>query len=180
MAHVTKEQVVDILEGIARLLELKDENVFKVRAYTNAARALETWSGDLSKVVAEGRLGEIAGIGKAIADKITELVSTGELPYYQTLLAEFPPGIFELFQLQGLGPKKIKTLWEKLGVTTLAELELACRDGRISELQGFGKKTCVNLLASIESRSKYAGRFRLGDIAADAERMLADCASTRT
>ena len=150
MAHVTKEQVADTLESIARLLELKDENVFKVRAYTNAARALETWSGDIGKVVAEGRLGEIAGIGKAIADKITELVSTGELPYYTTLLAEFPPGIFELFELQGLGPKKIKALWEKLGVTTLAELELACRDGRISELQGFGKKTCVNLLASIE------------------------------
>jgi DNA polymerase (family 10) len=75
---------------------------------------------------------------------------------------------------RGSGRKKIKALWEKLGVTTLAELELACRDGRISELQGFGKKTCVNLLASIESRSKYAGRFRLGDIAADAERMLAE------
>jgi DNA polymerase (family 10) len=172
MAQITKEQVADTLEAIARLLELKDENPFKIRAYTNAARALETWSGDLGKVVAEKQLGTIAGIGSAIADKITEFVTTGHLPYYDNLKAEFPPGLFELFELQGLGPKKIKALWEKLGVTSLAELQTACTDGRISELAGFGKKTCVNLLASIEARSKYAGRYRLGDIAADAERML--------
>jgi hypothetical protein len=75
MAQITKEQVADTLEAIARLLELKDENPFKIRAYTNAARALETWSGDLAKVVAEKQLGTIAGIGSAIAEKITEFVS---------------------------------------------------------------------------------------------------------
>jgi DNA polymerase (family 10) len=106
MAQITKEQVADTLEAIARLLELKDENPFKIRAYTNAARALETWSGDLAKVVAEKQLGTIAGIGSAIAEKITEFVTTGQLPYYDKLKAEFPPGLFELFELQGLGPEE--------------------------------------------------------------------------
>ena len=107
MAQVTKEAVVDTLEHIAQLLELKGENIFKIRAYTNGARALETFTGSLEKAVAEGTLGEIPGIGKAIADKVTELVVTGELAYYNQLKSEFPPGLFELFELQGLGPKKI-------------------------------------------------------------------------
>src|SRR6185295_12922365 len=88
--------------------------------------------------------------------------------------AEFPPGIFEMFELQGLGPKKIKALWEKLNVTTVAELEKACKDGRAAALSGFGKKTADNILAAIQSRAKHAGRFRLGEIAPDAERMLTE------
>lgn len=172
MAQVTKEAVVDTLEHIAQLLELKGENIFKIRAYTNGARALETFTGNLEKAVAEGQLGEIPGIGKAIADKITELVVTGELAYYNQLKAEFPPGLFELFELQGLGPKKIKVLWETLGVTTIPELEKACKDGRVAELRGFGKKTADNFLAAIESRKKHAGEFRFGDIAPLAERLL--------
>jgi DNA polymerase (family 10) len=172
MALLTKDQIADILESIAQMLELKGENVFKIRAYTNAARALETYSGDLTTAAAENRLGEIQGIGKAISDKVTELVTTGQLAYYETLKAEFPAGIFEMFELQGLGPKKIKALWDNLGVTTVAELESACKDGRAAGLPGFGKKTSDNILAAIQSRAKHAGRFRLGEIAADAERML--------
>src|SRR5260370_34632538 len=99
---VTKEQTIDLLETIAQLLELKGENVFKIRAYTNAARALETYSGDLVTAAAENRLGDISGIGKAIAEKVTELIATGTLPYYENLKAGFPPGVFELFELQGL------------------------------------------------------------------------------
>ncbi|MEI9897406.1 MAG: helix-hairpin-helix domain-containing protein [Chthoniobacter sp.] len=136
----TKDQIADLLESIAQMLELKGENIFKIRAYTNAARAVETYPGDLATAAAENRLGDIHGIGRAIADKLTELIVTGQLAYYETLKAEFPPGIFELFDLQGLGPKKIKALWEKLNVTTIAELEKACQDGRVGALAGFGKK----------------------------------------
>jgi len=174
MALLSKDQIADILESIAQMLELKGENVFKIRAYTNAARALETYSGDLAVAAAENRLGDIQGIGKAIAEKVTELVVTGTLPYYENLKAEFPPGVFEMFELQGLGPKKIKALWDKLGVTTIAELEKACKDGRAAAMSGFGKKTADNILAAIQSRAKHAGRFRLGEIAADAERMLGE------
>ena len=174
MALITKDQIADIFESIAQMLELKGENVFKIRAYLNAARALETFSGDLAAMAAENRLGEIPGVGKAIAEKVTELVATGELAYFNALKAEFPPGVFEMFELQGLGPKKIKALWEKLDITTVAELEKGCKDGRIAGLAGFGKKTADNILAAIQSRAKHAGRFRLGEIATDAERMAAD------
>jgi DNA polymerase (family 10) len=174
MAQITKDQTADLLESIARLLELKGENLFKIRAYTHAARALETFTGDLSKLAAEGRLGEIPGIGKAIAEKLGEWFATGRLDYYEQLKAEFPPGLFELFELQGLGPKKIKALWEQLGVTSVAELQAACNDGRVEGLPGFGKKTADNILAAVEARARFAGRFRIGDIAGDAERMLGD------
>src|ERR1041385_5026025 len=96
MAEITKDQVAEMLEHIATMLELKAENVFKIRAYLNAARAMETYSGNLQQAVGEGKLAEISGIGKAIAEKITELVVTGNLSYYNILKAEFPPGVFDM------------------------------------------------------------------------------------
>ena len=103
MPHMSKGQIADLFESIAQMLELKGEGVFKVRAYQNAARALETWPGDLAKAVAEEKLDEIPGVGEAIAKKIAELVTTGELAYFDKLKAEFPPGIFEMFELQEIG-----------------------------------------------------------------------------
>ena len=174
MAQLTKEQIAEVFESIAQMLELKGENVFKIRAYTNAARALEIYTGDLTAAVGEGRLDEIAGVGKAIADKITELVATGQLAFFERLKAEFPPGIFEMFEVQGLGPKKIKALWEKLEIITIADLEKGCSDGRIADLAGFGKKTAANILLAIQARAKHAGRYRIGVIAGDDEQMVAD------
>ncbi len=172
MVQKSKEEVIELFESIARLLELKGENVFKVRAYTNAARTLETFTGDFGAVVAEGRLGEVDGIGAALQEKITDFVRTGSLPYYEKLLAEFPPGLFELFELQGLGPKKIKALWEQLDLSTIDALEAACKDGRVAALKGFGEKTAGNILISIQARRQYAGAFRFGDVAAHAETLL--------
>lgn len=172
MVQKSKEEVIELFESIARLLELKGENVFKVRAYTNAARTLETFTGDFGAVVAEGRLGEVDGIGAALQEKITDFVRTGSLPYYEKLRAEFPPGLFELFELQGLGPKKIKALWEQLDVSAVDALEAACKDGRVAALKGFGEKTAGNILISIQARRQYAGAFRFGDVAAHAETLL--------
>jgi DNA polymerase (family 10) len=172
MLQKSKEEVVELFEEIAHLLELKGENVFKVRAYTNAARALETFTGDLETAVNEERLGEVAGVGKALAEKITEFVTTGELPYYDELRRGFPEGLFEMFELQGLGPKKIKILWEQLGIISVSQLEEACKEGRVADLKGFGEKTASNILSAIEARKKYAGSFRLGDIAVEAEHFL--------
>ncbi|HYR58661.1 MAG TPA: DNA polymerase/3'-5' exonuclease PolX [Chthoniobacteraceae bacterium] len=174
MAQITKDQIADVLESIAQLLELKGENPFKVRAYTNAARALESFAGKLDATMTASALAEIPGIGKAIAEKITELVTTGELAYFNELRKEFPDTLFELFELQGLGPKKIKAVWEQLGVTSIAQLADAVKEGRVAGLAGFGKKTAENILAAIVAREKHAGRFRLGDIAADAEHLLGD------
>src|SRR6202047_1781044 len=108
-----KATIADVLEKIATLLELKDENPFKIRAYTNAARALETFGGNIADLQDEEALEKITGIGKSIAEKIRELAATGSLKFLEELRAEFPPGILELFSLPNLGPKKIKALFEK-------------------------------------------------------------------
>lgn len=159
----TKEQTIELLETIARLLELKGENPFKIRAYTNAARALETFSANFQATVAEGQIGDLDGIGDAIAKKIFEYVQTGKLDYFDKLQAEFPETIFELFEITGLGGKKVKALYEQLGIKNIEELEAAAKDGRISNLPGFGEKTATNLLQAIEQRRKHSGRFLLSD-----------------
>src|SRR5713101_4789377 len=101
-----KAKVAEILVEIGTLLELKGENPFKTRAYANAARALEGLSEPLEKIVAENRLGEIPGIGEGIQKKVTELVTTGKLKYYDDLKASIPPGLVEMLQIPGVGPKK--------------------------------------------------------------------------
>lgn len=171
---ITKDEVVAVLEGIAQLLELKGENPFKIRAYQNAARALESYSGNLENAAREGKLREIGGIGAAIAEKIGELYAAGHLPYYEELKAEFPAGIFELFELMGLGPKKIRALYDKLGVDSLTSLEAACKDGRVAGLAGFGEKTAANILHSIEQRRSVAGTFLLSVAAAAAQTLYED------
>jgi DNA polymerase (family X) len=159
----TKEQTIELLETIARLLELKGENPFKIRAYTNAARALETFSGNFQTTVAEEKLGELNGIGDAITKKISEYVGTGRLEYFEKLQAEFPETIFELFEITGLAGKKVKALYEQLNIKTIAELEAGAKDGRVAALPGFGAKTAANLLQSIEQRRKHSGRILLSD-----------------
>lgn len=174
MKSLSKDDIAETLESIAQLLELKGENPFKIRAYTNAARTIETYVGDFLQMTRDGRLKEIDGIGKAIAGKISTLVATGELPFYNELKAEFPPGLFELFELQGLGAKKIKALFEKLNITDVESLEKACHDGSVAQLPSFGEKTAVNILKAIEQRKKHAGDFRLGSVAREAEQIAAD------
>src|SRR5260221_11598044 len=151
---VTKEQTSALLEWISRLLELKGESPFKIRAYTNAARALETFSGNFPSLVAEKRLEELEGIGSASAKKIEEFATTGAMGYYQALRSSFPDTLSELFELQGLGAKKIKVLWETLKVKSIADLEAACRDGRVAGLPAFGEKTAQNFLRASERRGR--------------------------
>jgi DNA polymerase (family X) len=173
-ASMTKDEVGGVLENIARLLELKGENPFKIRAYVNAARALESIGDDLTKLIAENRLREVEGIGKAIAEKITALVQTGRLEYYENLRNTFPPEIFVLFELQGLGARKIKALYDSLGISSITKLERACKEGKIALLPGFGPKSAENILSAIEKHRRSVGQFRLGDIMALAERLLED------
>jgi DNA polymerase (family 10) len=169
-----KATIADVLEKIATLLELKGENPFKIRAYTNAARSLETFGGNIADLANEETLEKIPGIGKAIAAKIKELVETGALKFFEELRAEFPADILEMFSLPGLGAKKIKALHEKLQVSSIAQLHEACVAGRVAELPGFGKTTQEKLFRAIDERQKYAGSFQLGKIAADAEQLQDD------
>ena len=171
---MNKDQIAAIFENIARLLELKGENPFKIRAYTHAVRALEILSEPVETLVAEERVSSVDGIGKAISEKITELVQTGRLAYYDKLRDEFPPDILTLFDIQGLGGKKIKALWDALRIDSVTKLERACKSGAVAELPGFGEKTAANIIKAIEHMRKHAGEFRFGDIAALAEGLLED------
>ena len=169
-----KAAIADVLEKIATLLELKGENPFKIRAYTNAARSIETFGGNLGDLKDEETLEKIPGIGKAIAAKIMELVETGSLRFFEDLRSEFPAEILELFSLPGLGAKKIKALYEQVGVSSIAQLQAACEAGRVAELPGFGKTTQEKLCRAIADRTKHAGSFRFGSIAAEAETLQDD------
>ena len=174
MKTPTKDEIADTLESIALLLDLKGENPFKTRAYTNAARAIETYTGDFMQAVRDGKLKDIPGIGDAISEKITLLATTGKLPFYDDLKSQFPATLFEIFDLQGVGPKKIKLLYEKLNVTSIEKLEVECKLGTVAALPGFGEKTAANILKSIEQRKQHAGDFRLGSVAHDAEKIAGD------
>jgi DNA polymerase (family X) len=169
-----KSTIAEVLDKIATLLELKGENPFKIRAYTNAARSIETFGGNLGDLKDEEALEKIPGIGKAIAAKIKELVETGSLRFFEDLRSEFPAEILELFSLPGLGAKKVKALYEQLGVSSIAQLQTACEAGRVAELPGFGKTTQEKLCGAITERTKHAGSFQLGSIAAEAETLQAD------
>src|SRR5471032_1479610 len=167
-----KNKVAEILVEIGTLLELKGENPFKTRAYANAARTLEGLNEPLDKLVEEKRLGEIKGIGEALEQKITELVETGKLKYYDDLKASIPPGLIEMLDISGLGPKKIQAMNKRLGVDTIEKLEAACKAGKVAELDGFGEKTQANILEGIERRRTYASKHRLGDALRAAESLL--------
>ena len=167
-----KEQVAEILAEIGTLLELKGENPFKTRAYVNAARTIESLSEPLSKIVAENRLGEIKGVGEALTKKITELVTTGKLKYYDELKASIPPGLIEMLEIPGLGPKKIQALNQKLAVDSVEKLEAACQAGKVAKLDGFGEKTQSNLLEGIERRRTYASKHLLSEALRAAEPLL--------
>jgi DNA polymerase (family 10) len=169
-----KAAIATALQEISTLLELKDENVFKIRAYANAARSIEAWGGSMSDLEDEEALAKIPGIGKAIAAKIRELVTTGSLEYLKELRGEFPAAILELFSIPGLGAKKVKALHEQLKIGSIEELRAACESGRVAELPGFGATTQTKISEAISRRAQHAGTFQLGQITPEAESLLAD------
>ena len=167
-----KDQVAEIFVNVATLLDLKGENPFKSRAYLNAARALEGMSEPLDKVIGEQRLAEIKGIGESIQKKVSELVATGKLAYYEELKAATPPGLVAMLDIPGLGPKKIKALHDELGIETVEQLEEACKNGKVAALKGFGEKTATNICAGINRRRAYASRHLVSDALPVAEQLL--------
>jgi DNA polymerase (family X) len=167
-----KEKVAEILVEIGTLLELKGENPFKTRAYVNAARTIEALTAPVAQVVKENRLGDIKGIGEAIQQKVTELVTTGKLKYYEDLKASVPVGLVEMLGIPGVGPKKIKALNDKLAILCIADLEAACKAGKVATLDGFGEKTQSKILEGIQFRRSYATRHHLDVALAAAEPIL--------
>ncbi len=172
MPDVTRETLSSVLEEIALLLELKGENPFKIRAYRQGAEIVESFDGDIVARAREDDLKGIKGIGEALQQKLHELATTGTLEFHQKLRAEYPDTIFDLFDVEGLGPKKVAALHRKLGVDSTASLKQACEDGKVAELSGFGKKTEQKILEALARRERFADRFLLHTASNAAETIL--------
>ena len=164
--------VADILYQIADLLDVKGEIFFKTRAYRIAAQTIEVLNEDIETVSNENRLQSIPGVGEALAKKITEIVETGKLEYFEKLKKEIPAGLLTLLELQGLGPKKVSALYKNLGITTIEELRNACTKGKLRDLDGFGEITERNILRGIQLREKTSGRVLLNMAYADGNSYL--------
>jgi DNA polymerase (family 10) len=172
-----KKDIVEVLERIGTMMEIKGENPFKIRAYSAGARTLQTMEEELGDVIEDGRLGDIPGIGKALTEKIETLYSTGELEFYNKLVASVPSGLMDLLDIPGLGGKKIKVLHEKLEVDSIDSLTVACQEGRVAELKGFGKKTEDKILSGIKNREAYAARHLWWDAQSMVKKILPELES---
>ena len=153
-----KGEISDVLGEIATLLEIKGDNPFKIRAYQSGQRALDTLEEDLGVLIEEERLGEVNGIGKALTEKIATLHRDDPLPFYDDLKASVEPGLIEMLEIPGLGAKKIKKLYDELGVDTIDALTRVCETGEVAKLAGFGAKTAEKILSGIQNREAYSKR----------------------
>jgi DNA polymerase (family 10) len=160
-----KHAVARVLEEIASFLELRGENVFKVRAFQNAARTVETFPGDLDAALGSGELAATKGIGPATLDVVRECLASGRSGALETLRGEVPPGLVEMLRIGGMGVAKVRSVHEALGIATLAELESAARDGRLAKLPRFGEKTAAKVLKGLEFLHRTSA-FRLAHHAA--------------
>ncbi len=157
-------EVAKVFQDIADLLELKGENVFKIRAYQKAARAIEHYPRELKVMLDEGEdLQSVPGVGEAIAKKTTELITTGKLGYYENLKAEFPQGITNLLAIPGIGPKTANKLSSELGISSVDELERAINEGRVAHLFRLGEKTADNILHQIQALRRKDQRIPIGE-----------------
>jgi len=178
---MTNLEVAAILHEVADLLEIKGVR-FKPHAYRRAAMAIETLPEDVADVAREGRLGDIPGVGRGIAEKIEEIVKTGRLAYLESLRRELPAGVQELIRIEGIGPKKATVLTRDLGIRSIDDLEAAAKAGRIRDLPGFGEKTEQNILAGIRMSRTAKERYLLGyilPIAREIEERLRGLAAVR-
>lgn len=157
MSKMDRQEVAQVLAEIAAILEIKDENPFKIRAYENAARVVEGLT-NLDELIKAGDLTSIKGIGKNLADHITELYKTGRLKEYEKLIKLMPEGLLEMLNISGVGAKKVKVFWTKLDITNIGELEYACQENRIRDLPGFGQKSQDKILQGILYLKKHQGR----------------------
>jgi len=138
---MTKDEVAAALDEMGTLLALKGENAFRCNAYHNASRTVQQLDGDLKQLVAEGKLNEVRGIGDTLQEKITTLVKTGRHKFLDELRASVPEGLVQMLRLPGIGPKKVKALYDTLGIDTIDKLKAACDSGVVASQKGFGEKT---------------------------------------
>ena len=173
MSEMTNQHIAATFRLIADLLEIKGEVIYKILAYRKAADSLDNLGQNIQTIWQEGKLTQIDGVGKAIAEKIEELLSTGSLGFLERLSAEVPPSLVDLLQVPDLGPKKVAFFWKQLGITNLAELEAAARAGKLRHLPGMGEKSESRIIAGIESLARRSTRIPIGRAWPFAQELLA-------
>lgn len=169
---VSAAAIARILEDTALLMELKDENPFKIRAYQNGARALKSVTDDIAELITTGRITDIKGVGKGLAAAISEIHASGRLHEHERLLAEVSPGLVDLVGLPGIGPKKARLLYDELGIGSVGELQYACNENRLAKMKGFGAKSQANLLAAISFLMRNQNRFLYSSARREADMLL--------
>jgi DNA polymerase (family 10) len=169
-------EIARVFHEIADLMEVRDDNPFKVRAYRKAAETIEGLTESLETIAGRGELEKIPSIGKAIAEKIRDITRTGTTPLHEELKSEVPAGLVEVMAVPGIGPAKVRALHQERGIATLDELEAAAREGKIRDVAGMGAKTEENILRAIESHRRRSERWPLGKALPYAERLAADLA----
>jgi DNA polymerase (family 10) len=169
---MTHSEVAALLDETADILDILGENPFKSRAHRAAARVIETLSGNLYNLVASGELLEVKGIGQGLFHKIKTLLETGSFPPEDDVKSRLPEGLLDLLRIPGMGPKKVKAVYERLNIKNIGELEYACSENRLSELDGFGAKSQEKILQGIRNLKKYRERSLLSTAMAGAEVIL--------
>ncbi len=173
MATLTNQELANIFRTIADLLEIKGENIYKILAYRKAADSLSNLGQDVNEIWKQGKLTEVDGVGKAIAEKIGELLTTGHLEFLDKLEAEVPASLAEELKVPDLGPKKVALFWKELGITSLSELESAARAGKLRTLPSMGDKSEAKIIAGIEALGRRSNRIPIGKAWPFAQELMA-------
>jgi len=169
---MTNQEVARVLRQIADILQIKDDNPFKVKAYRKAADAIYHFEEDINVLHQTGRIAEIPGVGRAVQEKVEELLQKGCLAYHERLLQEVPAGVLNMLRLPGLGPRTVRTIHEQLGIASLDELLRAAQEHRLRGLPGVGEKTELAIINGIEEQQQNRGRVTLGEALPLAENLL--------
>ncbi|RKY03057.1 MAG: DNA polymerase/3'-5' exonuclease PolX [Spirochaetes bacterium] len=171
------KEIADLLRLIGIYKELSGEDVFRVRAYQQAAKNIEMMDRDIEELYKKGELRSIKGVGKSVEEIINEYLGTGKSSILEEFRKKYPDSLLELLSIPGMGPRKVKVLWEKLGISNLGELEYACRENRLISLEGFGLKTQEKILRGIELRKRYREQHLYPEAEAIAKELLEEIKS---
>lgn len=161
---MNNREVATVFENVADMLAIRGDHIHRVLAYRRAAENIRELNRDLNHIYAEGELTEIPGIGATLADKIEEMLTTGKLEFFDRLSQEIPPSLVEMLRVEGVGPKRVKQIYDSLGITTLEELAIAAEAGRLKELPGLGAKSEARIIAGIRALELHGDdRVLLGE-----------------
>ncbi len=169
---LTNREIADIFERVADMLQIRGDIIHRVLSYRRASETIRELPRDLRAIAADGKLTELDNIGKTLADKINEMLETGELEFYTRLADEIPPSLVDIMHINGVGPKKAKLFWEELDITTVDALKTAAEEGKLAGLKGMGKKSEQKILDGIEALARRTGRTPIGTALPAAQEIL--------